>query len=258
MVCTREAERIGFGVRSECRRDFFEAFEHSGVRTTEVETDVLGPAEKRAVGEEKFGGFLEVEGWVWVAERAGVEPSEVGGVAMAHGEAGAAGADEVDEGIAVLFEVSEQFQAPWFAVAVGGLSGVVGEGVDFGEGVAAGGAEFATDGFVRDDRVGVTEAGDVPCLAGREQGDGALGETFGEIQRREMRGGGFIEDEVAVDFIGDEDEVMALAEIGDPLDFRRGKRTAEGVLRIAEEKQAGGRGDSAFHGLPIEAPVFSC
>ena len=212
--------------RSERCCNFFETFEHSGVRAAEIETDVLGPTEKRAVGEEKFGGFLEVEGWVWVAECAGVDPGEVGGVAMARGEAGAAGADEVDERIADLFEVGEQFQAPWFAVAVGGLGGIVGEGVDFGEGVAAGGAEFATDGVVGDDGVGVTEAGDVPCLAGREQGDGAIGKTLGEVQGGEMRGGGFVEDEVAVDFIGDEDEVMAFAEIGDSLDFRWGKRAA--------------------------------
>ncbi len=73
-----------------------------------------------------------------------------------------------------------------------------------------------------------------------------------------MWGGGFVEDEVAMDFIGDEGEVMALAEIGELLDFRRGKRAAEGVLRIAEEEQAGGRGDGAFHRVPIEAPSFPC
>lgn len=176
---------------------------------------------------------------------------------MAHGEAGAAGADEVDEGIAVLFEVGEQFQAPWFAVAVSGLGGVVGESVDFGEGVAAGGAEFATDGVVGNHGVGESEASDVPCLTGREQGDRALGESLGKIQRGEMWRGGFVEDEVAVDFIGDEDEVMALAEIGESLDFRRKKRPTEGVLRIAKEENAGGGGDGTLHSIPIEAPVFS-
>ncbi len=51
-------------------------------------------------------------------------------------------------------------------MAVGGFGGVVREGVDFGEGVAAGGAEFPAEGVVRNHGIGVTEAGDVPCFTG--------------------------------------------------------------------------------------------
>ncbi len=75
------------------------------MRAAEVEANVLGPAEKRAVGEEEVGIFFEMEGWVWGVEGAGVDPGEVGGVAVADGEAGAAGSDELDERVAVFFEV---------------------------------------------------------------------------------------------------------------------------------------------------------
>ena len=100
------------------------------------------------------------------AHGAGVDPREVGGIAGADGEAGAAGSDEVHESVAVLFEVGDEFLPPGFAVAVGGLGGVIGEGVDFGECVAAGGGELPPDGVVGDHGVGITEAGDVPGLAG--------------------------------------------------------------------------------------------
>ena len=130
-------------------------------------------------------------------------------LAGADGEAGAAGVDELDEDVAVGFQIVHQLLAPRLAVAVGGLRGVVGKRVDLAEGVAADGGELAADAVVRDDGEGVAEAGDVPGLAGGEQGDGALGEVFRQVQRGEMRGGGLVENEVAVDFIGDEHEVVA-------------------------------------------------
>ena len=200
--------------------------------------------------------FFEMKGGVFGGHAGGVDPGEVGGLAGADGEGGAAGADEIDERIAVVPEVCDEFCAPGFAVAVGGLGSVVGKGVDFGERVAAGGGEAAAQRVVRDDGEGVAEAGDVPGFAGGEKGDGARGETLRKIEAGEMWGGGFVEDEVAVDFIGDEDEVVAFAEGGEFFDFGFRKHAAERVLRIAEEKQLGRGGDGLFHGFPIEGPDF--
>lgn len=158
-------------------------------------------------------------GGVFDGHGAGVDPGEVGGIAGFDGEAGAGVVDERDEGVAVGVEVGDELLAPGLAVLIGGFGGVVGEGVDFGEGVAAGSGEFAAEGVVRDNGDGEAEAGDVPGFAGGEEGDGAAGEVRREGEGRDVGGGDFVEDEVAVDFIGDEDEVVGVAEAGEGLDF---------------------------------------
>ena len=79
-------------------------------------------------------------------------------------------------------------------MTISGLRGVIGEGVDLGQRVSTYGGELAPDAVVRDDGEGVTEAGDVPGLAGREQGDGAFREVFREVDRREMGRGRFVDD----------------------------------------------------------------
>ena len=101
----------------------------------------------------------------------------------------------------------------------------------------------------------MAESGDVPCLAGGEQGDGAVGEAIGEVERREMRGGGFVEDEVAMDFIGNENEIVGHTEFRELFDFRAGKDFSERILRVAQEEYLCGRGDGIFHGYPVKAPT---
>jgi hypothetical protein len=88
-------------------------------------------------------------------------------------------------------------------MTISGIGGVVGEGVDLTEGVAPDAGEFPAECIVGNDGEGISEAGDVPGLAGREQGDGAFGEVFRQVDRREMGCGRFIEDEVAMNFIRD-------------------------------------------------------
>lgn len=70
-----------------------------------------------------------------------------------------------------------------------------------------------------------------------------------------MRGGLLVENQVAVDFVGDEDEVVGFAEAGEALDFLLGKNPAEWVLWVAEQKDSCGGRDGVFHGGPIELPT---
>lgn len=66
---------------------------------------------------------------------------------------------------------------------VSGFGGVVGDTIDLGEGVSAGGGEATSDRIVWNDGESVAEAGDVVSLAGSEKGDGAVAERFWEIER---------------------------------------------------------------------------
>ena len=137
---------------------------------------------------------------------------------------------------------------------VGGFGRVVGEGVDLGEGVAFGGLKAAADGVVGDDGVGITEAGDVVGLGGGEEGNGVIAQLFGEVECREVRGLFFVENEVAMNLIGDEENVEFFAKGGELDHFALGENAAQWILRIGEKKDAGVGADVGDHLFPIESP----
>lgn len=70
-----------------------------------------------------------------------------------------------------------------------------------------------------------------------------------------MRGLIFVEDEVAVDLVGQEDEVVRLAKGREVGDFLFGENAAHGVLRIAEDEDLGVGSDGIFEPLPVESPL---
>lgn len=65
-----------------------------------------------------------------------------------------------------------------------------------------------------------------------------------------------VEDEVAVDFVGDEGEVVALAEVGELGEFLVGEDAADGVVWAAEDEDFCVGLDLLLHGLEVECPLI--
>ena len=63
-----------------------------------------------------------------------------------------------------------------------------------------------------------------------------------------------IEDEVAVDFVGAEDKIVAHAEIGEAHEFLAAPDAGDRIVGIAEIKEFRAWGDGAFEGVPINGP----
>jgi len=133
-------------------------------RAAEVEADEAGGAEVCAVVEGEAVGF-EVGGWVFEAEGADIEPCEVGGFDVGHGDGWAAFGEEGGEAVAIAAEVAGEGEAPWFAVVVGGGGGGEAERVGFSDEGVFGGLEATAEGGVGDDGEGEAEAGDVAAAA---------------------------------------------------------------------------------------------
>ena len=87
---------------------------------------MAGGSEGGAWGEEEAGLPFEEVGGVIDAEGTEVKEGEVGGLDVGDEESGEGGAEGVGEEVAVAGEVGEEFLPPRFAMAVGGLGGVVG------------------------------------------------------------------------------------------------------------------------------------
>lgn len=151
----------------------------------EVHSDAAGLAEEGSVGEEEAGVFEGLDG-VLDGEVAAVDPGEVGGFHVGDFGSGEFFVDRGGEEVGVFAEIGEEVLAPGLAVLVGGFGGVVGDAVDLGLSVAAGGGETAADRVIWDDSEGVSEAGDVVSFAGGEEGDGEFAEFVGEVEGGEV------------------------------------------------------------------------
>ena len=64
-----------------------------------------------------------------------------------------------------------------------------------------------------------------------------------------------VEDEVAVNFIGAEDEVVLGAKFPEADEFFAAPDAGEGVVGVAEIKKFGAGGDGASEGVPVDFPV---
>ena len=70
-----------------------------------------------------------------------------------------------------------------------------------------------------------------------------------------MRSPSFVKNEVAVDFVGQKDEVVLLTEGGELSDLFFAENSAHRVLWITEEKDLGVISHLIFESLPVEAPL---
>lgn len=211
-------------------------------------------AKKGAIGEKETRFFESLIGGL-VRECRTVNPGEVGGFDFRNSGGGELFAEGGSEEVAVGAEVGEEVLTPRFAMLVGGFGSVVGEAVDLGESVTAGGGEAAADGVVWNDGEGVAEARDVVGFTGSEKGDGAIAESVREVESGKMGRFFFVEDEVAVDLIGKKNEVVLFAEGRELHDFLFGEDAAHRVLGIAEDEELGLRDDFGFERVPVEGPA---
>ena len=65
---------------------------------------------------------------------------------------------------------------------VGCLGSIVGESVDFGEGVSTRSLEAAAHRIIGDDGVGIAKSSDVVSLGGGKEGDGVVTELLWEVE----------------------------------------------------------------------------
>lgn len=225
------------------------------MRTAEIEANAARNPEEGAVGDEQGLGFFEMGGRVVDGEAAAVEPREVGGLDLRDHDAGEFRSDEVGDRVPVLPQVGKELLSPWFSVAVGGLSRVIREAVDLGERVTTGGGESPAQRSILDDGKGVAEAGDVVGFRGREEDDEVRTQVIGEAEGTEEGSFLLVENQVAVDLVGHEDESVTLAELGDLDHLMAGEGSPEWILRLAEKEDPGLCGDGFFHPLEVEFPA---
>ena len=150
-----------------------------GSSTTEIQACVSGFAKNAAVGEKEVRIPLEKMSGLRDSSWSEIEPRKVGCLQVGGRDSPEFISAEGGQEIAIALKVGEQFQAPGFAVIVGGFGRIVGEAVDLRQGVTPGMVESSAAGIVRNDRVGVAKPRDVVGLARRQEGDGALSEGAG-------------------------------------------------------------------------------
>src|SRR5690606_24640721 len=98
------------------------------------------------------------------------------------------------------------------------------------------------------------QAGNVVRLARCHERDGAFGEfrtdeRAGNVRQR------IVEDEVAMDLVGNEQQVVLATEGAEFFQFVAAPDAGEGVVRVAEVVEFGGRCDGGGEGVPIEFPT---
>ena len=148
-------------------------------------------------------------------------------------------------------EIGHQLRAPGLAEAVGGLRRGEPEEVVAVDHAEARGLETLAQIGIGNDREGGLQPGNVEGLAGRHQRDRPrrdLGaeRCDGNVSRTLM-------DEVAMDLVGQDQEVAAFAFARDEAELRAGEDPAGRIVRIAQDEGAGAgkRRPEAF-GIDVE------
>ena len=190
-----------------------------------------------------------------VQQGAHVEPGEVGAFEAGEGQQGEGCLELLAEGAVVVVDVGHELVEPRCAFrSVGGLQGYGGEDVDVaGLVVVDGAVDAAAHGGVGADDIGGLEACDVEGFVGCIGHDptaayflGNGGE--GDVGTTELGG-----DELAVDLVGEDDDIGALADLCHLAQLLGGPYPAGGVVGIAEEEEADVAGTDGFlKGLEVD------
>ena len=197
-----------------------------------------GGAEDVAAVEPEVGFMDDDVVEFFVAEAIGgeIEPEEVG----------AFGFDELDFGhvfgeesfcfLVVRLDVSQEFLEPFAAVFVGGLCGKESQGVWLAvAGCEDLGAEFPAQLVVFNEDVGNLQSGEVEGLGRRGAGDRACGDFRRQRgQYRMMEAGAH---EFMVDLVGDDEDFVARADIGDVQQFLFCPDAASRIVGAAEQEE---------------------
>ncbi|PMQ10022.1 hypothetical protein PseAD21_18070 [Pseudomonas sp. AD21] len=153
-----------------------------------------------------------------------------------NGQARQAAAHGVHQPVTVGLQVGFQFGEPRCAFAVGDAGRFHAQRVDAVDHAAAGVVDAFAQGCVLDDHERCLEAGDVVSLAGRHQGDGALGDFRAQGGGRNVHAA--IEAQLGMDLVGDDPGVLCRADIGHGLQLFTAEHLADRVVRVAQEQGA--------------------
>ncbi len=170
-----------------------------------------------AAGVDHEAGLMQEllgDGVAGLAGGGAVDPCEVGAFEGEDGVLGKVLLEVCGEQGVVAVEVGVEFVEPVFSFPVGGDGGVDGEGVDVANFVDVDGfVDFLPDGLIGGDDVGDLDASEVEGFAGGDAGDGVLPCFFGECGEWCVAVSRL--DEFAMDFVGDDEDLMFDADAGD-------------------------------------------
>ena len=183
------------------------------------------------VGQQKVGDFAVGRPLMQV------QPEQIGAFWERGADAGQLLFDEADCEISVGGQIVLQRSQPLCAGGVGGGGSDHAEEVDVGDDSSHAGFDLTAQGGVLDDGKAGTQPGDVKALAGGHQRDGALGNFWVQAGDWEMLG--CAEQQVAVDLVGADHQVSLGAKCGDFGQLGASERAADGVVRVAEQKEPG-------------------
>jgi len=186
-------------------------------------------------------------------ESGDVEPCEIGRFHRAEGDAGDLFFEELGDELVVAAQIGDQCLAPRFAVVVGGFAAGIAEAIHFGDDAADRFLKLESQLGVFDDREGTCEAGQVVGLTWCHECHGARGERLAEFGSDDVLRV-VVKDEVAVDLVGDEDQVVLFAEVAEACEFCFCVNTADGIVRAAQDEELGVRLDGGFHCIEVERP----
>ena len=180
-----------------------------------------------------------------------VQPEDVGALRLAHPDFRHPAVQEVDGGVDVGLHVVEHLLQPVVAVVVGGDQRADGEGGDGPHAEVL--LEDAAQGGVGDDDRGAGQARHVERLV-----DAADHDQVGIIVRGGQHGGVAValQDDVAVDLVGQHQHVVALADLVHALKLLRRPDAAHRVGRGAKHEQpVGGHGALLLEVRPVHGVV---
>ena len=192
---------------------------------------------------------FEELGRVGQMEFARVEPGEVSRFDAPSADGGESRGHEVFHEVAVGAQHAEELVAPRPTVAESGLATGVAEGVDFGDEAPCRALEGAPGGGIGNDQKSAGEAGEIESLARSKHGDGF---RSGKAEPADVRCA--VEYKVTVDFVGDEDKIVLLAELRQTRDGSLGENASYRIVRVAENEKFRPWCDGILEGMEIDVP----
>lgn len=190
-----------------------------------------------------------------VQQGAHVEPGEVGAFEAGEGQLGQGCLELLAEGAVVVVDIGDELVEPRCAFGgVGGLQGHGGEDVDVtGLVVVDGAVDAAAHGGVGADDIGGLEACDVEGFVGCIGHDPTAAYFLGNGGEGDVGTTELGVDELAVDLVGEDDDIGALADLCHLAQLLGGPYPAGGVVGVAEEEEADAAGTDGFlKGLEVD------
>ena len=218
------------------------SLEECGTGATDVDAEmvVVGFASEGGAVIECHTGLVNEGGThllVGESEGGEVEPREEGGFGEDVADLRQASVEELFEADDIASQIVQKLMEPFLAIAESGFGTYESEDVAIGhfEGVEEA-KELAAELFVGDVGYGAGEAGDVEGLAGGQEGDGMVacdvgnGGIGGVGMARECK--------VGMNFVGNDKEVVTVANFGDAAEVVAAPDSSARVVWIGEDEEA--------------------